>query len=109
MGRSAARVLRSAGHDVERIGEPGLSDAAVLELARSESRVLITEDKDFGAWIFHHGVPSPGVVRLVGFPVRRQGAVLAAVLKEHEADLLAGALVVVSDRGIRVRPPGIGG
>lgn len=44
------RWLRSAGHDVKSIAEnlAGADDEQVVELARSERRLLITEDKDFG-------------------------------------------------------------
>ena len=39
-------ALRAAGHDVSAIVEvhPGAEDSTVLALARSESRVLLTED-----------------------------------------------------------------
>ena len=44
------RALREAGHDVVAIAQiaPGASDEQVLEMAMSEGRVLITEDRDFG-------------------------------------------------------------
>ena len=43
-------ALRAAGHDVSAVVEisPRAKDVAVLALARSEARVLLTEDKDFG-------------------------------------------------------------
>jgi predicted nuclease of predicted toxin-antitoxin system len=43
-------ALRTAGHDATAIVEinPGAEDEAVLARARSEARVLLTEDKDFG-------------------------------------------------------------
>jgi predicted nuclease of predicted toxin-antitoxin system len=47
---AVVRALRSAGHDMTAVAEvnPGLEDRVVLALARSEARVLLTEDKDFG-------------------------------------------------------------
>jgi hypothetical protein len=47
---SVTRVLRSHGHDVKTVAEtiPGSPDQTVLEMALSERRVLLTEDKDFG-------------------------------------------------------------
>ncbi len=50
--RGIARPLRAAGHDVLALAEEpaleGLDDPAVLELAASESRVLITRNsRDF--------------------------------------------------------------
>lgn len=42
-------ALRQAGHDVTwaRTDAPGTSDLALLDLAESEVRVLVTLDKDF--------------------------------------------------------------
>lgn len=42
-------TLRNAGHDVTwvRTDHPGEKDAALLELAESDRRVLVTLDKDF--------------------------------------------------------------
>jgi predicted nuclease of predicted toxin-antitoxin system len=46
--------LRLAGYDVVSITErmPGADDETVIEFARSERRLLITEDKDFGQLVF---------------------------------------------------------
>ena len=44
-------ALRSDGHDVLWVVESGLAgsdDITLLELARSEGRIIITSDKDFG-------------------------------------------------------------
>lgn len=35
---------------------PGISDKAVIEYAKTRSQILITEDKDFGEWVFAHNV-----------------------------------------------------
>ncbi|HEX8521020.1 MAG TPA: DUF5615 family PIN-like protein [Tepidisphaeraceae bacterium] len=42
--------LRALGHDVISALEsfPGAPDQHVLQVARAQSRVLITDDKDFG-------------------------------------------------------------
>ncbi len=46
--------LRSAGYDVVYISEcmAGADDEAVIDFARSERRLLVTEDKDFGQLVF---------------------------------------------------------
>ncbi len=47
------KLLRNAGHDVETVNEAGLSgfdDAVILEHARQEERLLLTQNcKDFEA------------------------------------------------------------
>lgn len=35
---------------------PGISDEDVIRHAKSNKRILITEDKDFGEWVFAHKV-----------------------------------------------------
>ena len=62
-------ALRAAGHDVSAIVElhPGAEDERVLALARSESRVLLTEDKDFGVLAYAGGHQTAGVI-LIRFP-----------------------------------------
>jgi hypothetical protein len=51
---SVVRALRSAGHDVIAIAEisPREEDPSVMERAVGESRILITEDKDFGQLVY---------------------------------------------------------
>ena len=49
--------LRASGHDVVYMAEiaPAANDAEVVRLARAESRLLLTEDKDFGDLVFRRG------------------------------------------------------
>lgn len=48
------RALREAGHDVVAIAEvaKGATDEQVLQRALNEKRVLVTEDRDFGALVY---------------------------------------------------------
>jgi predicted nuclease of predicted toxin-antitoxin system len=62
-GASVARALRELGHDVAEIaaGQFGATDSDVLEMALSQQRILVTNDKDFGEMVYrsqrsHHGV-----------------------------------------------------
>lgn len=60
-----AAFLSDQGHDTKRIGteySPGLPDDQVLEIARSEHRILITNDRDFGELIFRKKFPHTGVI-----------------------------------------------
>ena len=62
-------ALRSAGHDVTAIAEisPSAEDAPVLAMARTDGRVLVTEDKDFGLLAYAGGHDTAGVI-LIRFP-----------------------------------------
>ena len=50
------RTLRADGYQIVWIKESniGMADEDIIALARQNSQVLITEDKDFGEWIFAH-------------------------------------------------------
>ena len=50
------KALREEGHQIGWIKETnaGMADEDIIALARQNSQILITEDKDFGEWIFSH-------------------------------------------------------
>ena len=78
-------------------------DKEVMELALTENRILLTEDKDFGWLVFAGRVDSPGVI-LIRFPASARGLLAEAVLKlvrEH-ASQLVGAFVVLRPGAVRV-------
>jgi predicted nuclease of predicted toxin-antitoxin system len=65
-----AAFLLGRGHDPTRVGHDypaGLPDEEVLALAYEESRVLITNDKDFGELVVRGRRPHAGVI-LFRFP-----------------------------------------
>ena len=98
--------LRRDGHDVLWIREttPGISDDVVLARAATESRLLITFDKDFGELVFRRGAKaSPGVV-LFRIPQPSAAAVaerVAATLASR--DDWPGHFSVVEEFTIRMR------
>jgi predicted nuclease of predicted toxin-antitoxin system len=100
-------ALEAAGHDAVWAGDwssdPG--DAAILDAARRESRVLITLDKDFGELAVAFGQPHCGIVRLVDIHPRDQTSVCQSALGRHGEELAAGAIVTVARGRMRVRPP----
>lgn len=100
-------ALRAAMHDVVSIAEVAAStdDVQVLELARREDRILITEDKDFGEHVVRGGASVPGVI-LLRLPARRGIEVAERVMHVvgELGDLLFGKYVVVLRHRIRLRP-----
>jgi predicted nuclease of predicted toxin-antitoxin system len=56
--------LRKDGHDVLYVKEiaPGTDDSAVLQMAASQQRVLLTEDKDFGLLVVRLKLPAYGII-----------------------------------------------
>ena len=103
----ASTDLHTAGHDVRWVGawdeDPG--DQEILQRACTESRILVTLDRDFGELAIVQGIPHSGIIRLVGISARQQGAVLTAVLERYGATLVAGSIVTIERGRVRLRPP----
>ena len=102
------RALRNAGHDVTAVAQisPAASDRAVLALARSEARILLTEDKDFGVLAYAGGQETAGVI-LIRFPAdarSRLGETVVSVIAEI-GERLRGAFVVVEPGRVRLSRP----
>lgn len=60
------RKLRLLDYQVLSIKEQhkGISDEKIIEIAKDLKGVLITEDSDFGEWVFSHGVKGFTVIFL---------------------------------------------
>jgi predicted nuclease of predicted toxin-antitoxin system len=85
------RKLRSADYDVLSVAEsfPSASDQQVLKNAIKEGRILLTEDKDFGEWVFAHGEKIEGVI-LIRFPGNartRLGEEIILLVEDHGIEL----------------------
>src|SRR5688572_14034665 len=86
------RALRSSGHEVVAVAEisPRADDEAVLELARREQQILLTEDKDFGQLVYADQQATGGVI-LIRYPARFRASLPAAIVKlveDRGSDLL---------------------
>lgn len=105
---AVVRALRDAGHDVTAVAEvsPALDDASVLALARSEARILLTEDKDFGLLAYAGGQQTAGVI-LVRFhaDARKHLGQMAVDVVAEIGERLSGAFVVVEPGRARISRP----
>jgi predicted nuclease of predicted toxin-antitoxin system len=110
MGVSLAtvRALRAQGHEAVHLREIGLArleDAAALEKARGEDRILLTFDLDYGDLLAASGQRLPSVII---FRLRDQTPAvvtprLLEVLSQQAAPLSAGVIITVEDNRYRVR------
>lgn len=104
---AVVRALRAAGHDVLAIREvmPGAEDATVIQLALRDSRVLVTEDKDFGQ-LLHASLSEGAGVILLRFPaVARKASAEAVLALIHSVEgSLRGQFAVVEPGRVRVLP-----
>ncbi len=85
----------------------------VLGLARLHRRTLISADTDFGTLLARTGARTPSIILLRRATPRRAeqiASLLLANLDQLSEDLVAGAVVVVTDVDLRIRrlpiPPG---
>lgn len=101
----ALAELRAAGYDVIWAGEwdrdPG--DTEILHRAETESRVLVTLDKDFGHLAVALDQPHPAIIRLVGFGARQQAGVIDHLVKTHAQELVQAALLTAEPGRLRIR------
>lgn len=98
-------ALREAGHKVVSVSESfrGCEDEKLLELARQEKWLFITEDKDFGELVFAHQRKTGGVI-LVRFPLQARKNIVPALLKliSEKGDKLISKFIVVQPNRIRI-------
>lgn len=99
--------MRQWGHDVLSIKEalPGKEDDAVLALSQKETRILLTNDLDFGRIVIHQKKNSPGVV-LMRFDSEASNQKIKALghLLQHHSEKLMGHFTVISEKRIKIRP-----
>lgn len=100
--------LRGMNHDAVHVRDLQLhraTDTVVIDRARTESRVVLTFDLDFGELLALGILDSPSVVllRLSDERPESVNAHLEPVLRERAAELESGALIVVEDGRYRVR------
>lgn len=99
--------LRKAGHDVLSVKESmrGEKDEIILEKAQSESRIIVTQDKDFGELAFERRLAAfCGVIlfRVSGkTPDEDNQRMIRAI--ESRTDW-PGHFSVITDTKIRMRP-----
>lgn len=87
-----------------------MEDPEIAAKARSEERIVLTFDLDFGEIMALSGNASPSVIlfRMRNQTPRVVTPQLLQVIRECEAQLLAGAFVTVEDQGYRLRRLPIG-
>ncbi len=87
------------------IGDPRAEDTAIMAWALANGYVVFTHDLDFGTLLALTHASGPSVLQLRGQNVLPEDVVpvVIATLRQYDAALAAGALVVVDERKSRVR------
>jgi len=87
------------------VGDPRAEDSVILGWARTNGYAILTHDLDFGTVLALTHAAGPSVLQVRGPSALPEdiGPVVIAALRQHEAALRAGALVIVDARQLRVR------
>ena len=108
LARSTVQYLRDCGHDALHLRDQGLQrlpDTEIVVTAVAEQRIILTHDLDFGRIVSLSKATVPSVVTF-RFGDMRASAVnrqLDEIIARFSVDLERGALISVTDQGIRVR------
>ena len=99
-------TLRDAGHNVVAVVDERERsvDAAVIDQAYADDRILLTEDKDFGWHVFVARAQSPGVI-LIRFPASLRATMAKATLAaiQSHGDRIATSFLVIQPGAVRLQ------
>lgn len=101
-------ALAAEGKDIVRVSSllpRNASDVDILDLARQQGRVLITQDLDFSALLALGGYDRPSLItlRLLDTAPAVVTERLSQVLPQIEAALRLGCAATVEDKCVRIR------
>ncbi len=87
------------------VGDPSAEDSVIMAWALANSYAVFTHDLDFGTTLALTHAKGPSVLQVRSQSVLPEdiGPDVIAALRQHDAALAAGALVVVEPRRSRVR------
>ena len=98
--------LREDGHEITYVAEmaQGISDDEVLDLANSNTMLLMTGDKDFGELVYRLQRVAEGVVliRLSGLSPTKKAEIVSRAVAEHSGEL-TGCFTVIDSSSVRIR------
>jgi len=104
---SVGIFLQSSGHNVQFIAGTSLhnlADADILNIAQQQSRIVLTNDKDFGHLAYYRNLPHTGIIlfRLNNESRSNYEQRLKTILELY-GDRLQNHFLVVTDDHIRYR------
>ena len=106
VGKKIENWLRENGYDTRAVRDidPNAHDAEILRLAVSESRTVITMDKDFGELVYNTGKLHSGVLilRLEDANGDQKVVILKKILNEY-GDKIRNKFCVFQDGRLRIR------
>jgi predicted nuclease of predicted toxin-antitoxin system len=100
--------LRQSRHDARHwreIGPPNAADSEIMQWAKEDDGVVLTQDLDFTKLLFQTRTALPSVIQLRLDDIRPQniGEDVLAILNQHKDDLKRGVLITVKGHKSRLR------
>lgn len=110
---SLALKLKALGYNARHVAEIGYintDDYKILLLAEQSGEIILTHDTDYGTLLALHKMSTPSVIlfRLEQLNTQILYDLLEANLDNLKEDLIAGAIIVIEEVGIRIRKLPIG-
>jgi predicted nuclease of predicted toxin-antitoxin system len=108
LAQSTAKFLRNQGHEAVHLRDVGLQrlkDEQIITKALAEDRIILTHDLDFGRLVALSRSQLPSVItfRLKDMRAAQVNFYLREALQHSAEALKSGALISISEEGIRVR------
>jgi predicted nuclease of predicted toxin-antitoxin system len=103
------RALREQDFQVDWVLEvsPGIDDEEVIELAKGQGRTLLTEDKDFGEWVFAHQVSGLSIVFVryskEDYPIILESLITILTELNEKIDSQSNEFITINKNKIRRR------
>ena len=105
-GTAVADFLISLGHDVISVARemPTADDHIILEKAKLEQRIVVTNDKDFGELVYRMKMIHSGIIlaRLEDLKSSTRSQIVFDFITNHETEL-TGSFIVVQSGTARIR------
>ena len=99
-------VLRANNIEVASISEDhrGITDEEVIGISKNPQRIILTEDKDFGEWVYSHNENGISVI-LLRYHATETKEIISILLKllESKGDSLFGKFTTITSQKIRIR------
>ena len=100
------KAIRNVGIDVYSVAESnfGITDSEVINLSLNPPRIILTEDKDFGEWVYAHNVKEISVIflRYDYQETKEITSILINLLQDRLGDLIY-KFTTITPKRIRVR------
>jgi len=99
-------ILRSSNIEVSHIKEDhrGVSDVEVIRISKEPPRIILTEDKDFGEWVYAHKEQNISVI-LLRYAFQELPKIVSILINllESRGDDLYGKFTTITTRKVRIR------